>query len=86
MRVTIRDVHCSRGWGDGISVGPKPRYKQRFIYSQDVVVANVVCTGNRRNGLSITNVIGMKVFDSEFSDTRGTTPIPCQPAGHSVDD
>ena len=49
-------------------------YKSAFTYSQDVVVANVVCTGNRRNGLSIGNVIGMKVYDSEFSDTNGTAP------------
>jgi hypothetical protein len=73
-RITIRDILCSKGWGDGISVGPKAQHRKTFIYSQDVAVANVVCTGNRRNGLSITNVIGMKVFDSEFSDTHGTSP------------
>jgi parallel beta-helix repeat protein len=73
-RMTIRDIFISKGWGDGISVGPKPRYQQKFIYSTDIVVANVVCTGNRRNGLSITNVIGMKVYDSEFSNTYGTKP------------
>jgi hypothetical protein len=73
-RMTIRDILISKGWGDGISVGPHARYQQRFVYSTDIVVANVVCTGNRRNGLSITNVIGMKVYDSEFSNTHGTKP------------
>lgn len=73
-RVTIRDIHISKGWGDGICVGPKPVWKSPYIYSRDVVVANVVCTRNRRNGLSIGNVIGMRVFDSEFSYTQGTTP------------
>ena len=72
--VTIRDILISQCWGDGITAGPKPVYKQPFIYSRDVVVANVVCTGNRRNGLSIGNVIGMKVYDSEFSNTHGTSP------------
>jgi parallel beta-helix repeat protein len=72
--VTIRDIRLSRGWGDGLSVGPKPQYQKNFIYSRDVAVGNIVCTGNRRNGLSITNVIGMKVYDSEFSDTHGTSP------------
>ncbi len=72
--VTIRDVYVSKGWGDGITVGPKPVYQKPFILSQDVVIANVVCTGNRRNGLSIGNVIGIKVYDSEFSDTHGTSP------------
>ena len=82
--ITIRDMRLSKGWGDGISVGPRPQYKQHFIYSRDVVVANVVCTGNRRNGLSITNVIGMKVYDSEFNDTHGTKPecgIDVEPNG-----
>jgi polygalacturonase len=74
QRVTIRDIHVSKGWGDGITVGPKPVYKKPYIYSRDVVVANVVCTNNRRNGLSIGNVIGMKVYDSEFSNTNGTSP------------
>ncbi len=74
QRVTIRDILISNGWGDGITVGPQPVYRKPFIYSMDVVVANVICTGNRRNGLSIGNVIGMKVYDSEFSNTNGTSP------------
>jgi polygalacturonase len=73
-KVTIRDIRLSKGWGDGLSVGPKPQFQKHFIYSQDVAVGNIVCTGNRRNGMSITNVIGMKVYDSEFSDTHGTSP------------
>ena len=52
--------------------GPKPT--NTFNYSKDVVIANVICTGNRRNGLSIGCVIGMKVYDSEFNDTHGTKP------------
>ena len=54
--------------------GPEAGSKGHIIYSKDVVVANVVCTQNRRNGLSIGNVIGMKVYDSEFSYTHGTSP------------
>ena len=74
QHVTIRDIRISKGWGDGITVGPKPRYKQHYVYSQDVAIANVVCTENRRNGLSIGNVIGIQVWDSEFSYTNGTAP------------
>jgi polygalacturonase len=73
-RVTVRDIRLSKGWGDGLVVGPKPVWGKNHIYSRDVAVANIVCSGNRRNGLSITNVIGMDVYDSEFSDTKGTTP------------
>jgi polygalacturonase len=72
--VTIRDVRLANGWGDGLCVGPKPRYQKTFIYSSDVAVANIVCTNNRRNGMSIGNVLGIKVYDSEFSYTHGTAP------------
>jgi polygalacturonase len=84
-RVTIRDIHVSKGWGDGITVGPRPA--NPYVYSRDIVIANVVCTGNRRNGLSIGSVIGMKVFDSEFSNTHGTSPecgIDVEPAQSST--
>jgi len=73
-RVTIRDIRLANGWGDGLVVGPKPNFGKLFTYSSDVAVANIVCNRNRRNGMSITNVIGMKVYDSEFSDTIGTKP------------
>jgi parallel beta-helix repeat protein len=73
-RITIRDILVSKGWGDGISVGPAPQYKAHYVYSKDVSISNVICDQNRRNGLSITNVIGMKVFDSQFINTNGTKP------------
>jgi parallel beta-helix repeat protein len=72
--VTIRDIRISNGWGDGITVGPKPVWRKPYIMSDDVVVANVVCTGNRRNAMSIGNVKRMRVYDSEFSNTHGTKP------------
>lgn len=73
-RVTVRDIRLSDGWGDGITVGPRPNFRKPFTYSKDVAIANIICTGNRRNGLSIGNVIGIKVYDSEFNDTNGTSP------------
>ena len=56
--VTIRDIRISKGWGDGLWSVLGRTTKAHYTYSQDVVVANVVCTPNRRNGLSIGNVIG----------------------------
>jgi polygalacturonase len=85
QRVTIRDIHISKCWGDGICAGPKPA--STYVYASDVVLANVVCTENRRNALSIGSVIGMKVYDSEFSNTNGTAPqcgIDLEPAQSST--
>jgi len=85
QRLTIRDIRISKCWGDGICTGPKPATP--YVYANDVVVANVICTENRRNALSIGSVINMKVYDSEFSNTKGTAPecgIDIEPAQSST--
>jgi hypothetical protein len=63
--VTVRDLHVSKCTGDGVCVGGG---------SSDVVIANIISTQNRRQGLSITNCNTIKVYDSEFSYTSGTAP------------
>ena len=77
-RVTVRDMHVSKCTGDGVCIGGS---------SADVVIANIISTQNRRQGLSITNCSNIKVYDSEFSYTQGTSPecgIDIEPdAGYS---
>ena len=75
-RVTVRDIRLSDCWGDGISVASRKLTTQKAPWapSQDVVIANIVSTGNRRQGMSIGGVRNMKVYDSEFSNTRGIEP------------
>ena len=64
-RVTVRDIRVAKCTGDGICVGGG---------TSDMVVDNVVCTQNRRQGLSLTQCSNIKVYDSEFSYTKGTSP------------
>jgi polygalacturonase len=64
-RVTIRDLRVSKCTGDGVCIGGS---------AYDVVVANIVSTNNRRQGLSITNCSYIRVYDSEFSYSKGTSP------------
>jgi polygalacturonase len=64
-RVTVRDTRISKCTGDGVCIGGA---------SSDVVIANIIATVNRRQGLSITNCTNIKVYDSEFSYTQGTAP------------
>ena len=73
-RVTVRDIHISKCWGDGMSIGAALVYNGDPIPSEDVAVANIVCTGNRRQGMSIGRGYNVKVYDSEFSNTHGTKP------------
>ena len=73
-RVTVRDMHLSKCWGDGISIGGAMITRENSTPCLDVIVANVVSTGNRRQGLSIGHSRNVKVYDCEFSDTGGTLP------------
>lgn len=83
--VTIRDMHLSDCWGDGLCIGGEwaPGRKRRVL-SEDVVIAGVRCSGNRRQGLSIGGSRNVRVLDSEFTDTSGTAPecgIDIEPDG-----
>lgn len=72
--VTVRDMAISRCWGDGISIGGLVRKGQADVPSTDILIDNVRCRGNRRQGLTIGRSRRVRVIDSEFSDTQGTKP------------
>lgn len=69
-RVTIRDILIRKCWGDGISIAATPDQ----IASVDVAISNIACIDNRRQGMSIGQARGVKVYDSEFSYTSGIAP------------
>lgn len=74
-RVTLRDIKVSRCWGDGICVGSAHSTPKHPVDAgDDIVIARVICTGNRRQGLTIARARNVRVYDSEFSDTSGTAP------------
>jgi parallel beta-helix repeat protein len=73
-RVTVKDIRISRCWGDGICIGAIMRGPGSPKLATDVTLSHVVCTGNRRQGLSIGPSRNIKVLDSEFSDTKGVKP------------
>lgn len=74
QRVTIRDIHLSKCWGDGVSIAGAMVLNAPTIPSDDVVIANIVSTNNRRQGLTIGCVRNIKVYDSEFSNSNGILP------------
>jgi len=67
--VTIRGTSVSDCTGDGIEIG------SRNGAPSDVVLCDVVSTGNRRQALSITSGDSISIYDSEFSYTSGTAPM-----------
>ncbi|TWI01768.1 pectate lyase-like protein [Luteimonas cucumeris] len=72
--VTVRDIHVSKCWGDGLVIAGASVWQAPAIPSSNVFVANIVSTGSRRQGLSIGYVRDVKVYDSEFSNSSGATP------------
>ncbi|MFC3267547.1 right-handed parallel beta-helix repeat-containing protein [Vulcaniibacterium thermophilum] len=73
-RVTIRDIRVADCFGDGISLGAAPVWQSAPIYSEDVAIANVVSTNNRRQALTIGRAKYVEVRDSEFSNSNGVKP------------
>lgn len=70
--VLLRDLHIARCWGDGISVGGISG--ARVLPSRNIRIEDVVCSGNRRQGLTIGRSRNVRVLRSRFLATRGTLP------------
>jgi hypothetical protein len=62
-RGTVTGLKVSNCTGDGICIS-----------SDDIVVENCVSTNNRRQGCSIVDGVAVKLLNSEFSYTNGTSP------------
>ena len=81
--VTVRSIGISNCEGDGITIG-RSISASPFKSSSDVILSDVVCTGNGRRGVTVGNVDSVSIFDSEFTLTQGIDPqagIGIQPAG-----
>jgi len=87
-QVLLRNLHITRCWGDGISVGGISG--ARMVPSRDIRIEDVVCTGNRRQGLTIGRSRNVRVLRSQFIATQGTLPgcgidIEPDPGGDAED-
>jgi hypothetical protein len=69
--VNIENVQCSYGWGDGCFIGPTDDLLNNPI---NIIINNLVCHHNRRNGLSITS--GSKIIINNLItyNNGGTSP------------
>jgi len=73
--VRVRDIHISRCWGDGISAGGMvTAVGGASRPGRDYLFENVVCAGNRRQGLTLGSCRGVRVRSCSFVDTGGTKP------------
>ena len=77
----LENLECKYCWGDGINIqvafdgdGNQDSDLTRQGHCSDGVISNVYCHHNRRQGMSVEGIIGLKVVNSQFSYTDGTNP------------
>lgn len=68
--VVIRNFYIDSFWGDGIAIGYGTTKTNKSINIENGVLDN-----NRRNGLSVMNVDGLKVSNLLVANTNGTNPM-----------
>lgn len=81
----IKNIEISEFWGDGIDIQSLyDDYENKVSqnHCKNVIITNVKCLNNRRQGLSIEAVDGLLVEDSEFS---GTGSIKYTAPGAGID-
>ena len=74
--VLVEDLEIVESGGDGIYVSyvDAGRIKAAKWYCEDVVLKNVRCLRNHRQGISVIGVKGFLAEGCTFSDTCGTSP------------
>ncbi|MBR1461788.1 MAG: right-handed parallel beta-helix repeat-containing protein [Prevotella sp.] len=72
--VTLADLYITKCTGDGIYIsgGNEPAIGVYDKASKNVVIRNLTCDDNRRQGLSVVHVDGLTVRDCSFINTGKT--------------
>lgn len=68
--INVYGAHISNCWGDGIYISQRIG----FPPPRNVVLQNIHCHYNRRNGITIISGITIKLIDPEISFSNGTPP------------
>lgn len=68
--VTLYKPTVKNCWGDGIFIGSEGK-----ILSENITVKGAFVDNNRRNGISVTSVIGLNLTDILATNSNGTSPM-----------
>ena len=69
--IALENLTIMNCWGDGIYIGNDSTSTTHNDY---INIHNIICDGNRRNGMSIIDGKHIFVSDSAFNNTTGTDP------------
>lgn len=70
QNIKIKRMQINKFWGDGIYIGGTG-YENR---SQNILIDDVTLDANRRQGISVINVEGLKIPKVTITNTTGTSP------------
>jgi hypothetical protein len=71
--VSIEDIEISNCWGDGIYLGANQQLLPR-IPTGTAYINNVICDGNRRQGISVVEATKVVIPYAVLKNTSGTAP------------
>lgn len=83
--VILDNIYCTLFWGDGfnisyVTINPEAGADTDVILSENVLMRNCTSYDNRRQGLSVISVKGLRIYDSKFIKT-GNTAMTAPGAG-----
>lgn len=70
--VTLNNTNIKDCWGDGIVLGKKSSLDTKT--NENIILNNVVCDNNRRQGISVSTVKGLWINGGYLKNTNGTSP------------
>lgn len=70
--VIIKNIKISNCWGDGIMIANN--INDLSIPSTNILLDNVICDNNRRQGISVCGANNLKINNCSLMNTNGTAP------------
>ena len=72
--IKITGVTLKDSGGDGIIIEADYHSPEKKYFCKDIVIENVICDNNRRNGISVISVDGLTIDGCILKNTKGTAP------------
>jgi polygalacturonase len=69
--IEVSNITAADSGGDGIFIGA---FGPAKFYSENIILRNIVCDNNRRQGISVITVKNLLVEHCIFKNTNGTLP------------
>ncbi len=74
INISVKGLVIKDSGGDGLYIGGANWWQDTLTYSENILIQDVKCDNNYRQGMSITSVQNMKVVNCHFTNTVGTLP------------